>query len=111
MGPACLPKQPVQADTDCYASGWGGIQQDIFMNKSTPETPNNEMSSWLRAAKLKVLSSEACVELYHSYYAKSPSQNTQSCIKSKEAGIFCQLNTRGKQWCFEGDLEGELIIC
>ena len=111
MGPACLPNQHVQAGTDCYASGWGNIQQDIFLNDSTPESPNNEMSNWLRAAKLKILSSEACVELYHSYNAKLPSQNTQSYIKSKEPGLFCQLNTRGKQLGFEGDLEGKPVIC
>ena len=30
VGPACLPKKPVEPGSFCYASGWGSINQDIF---------------------------------------------------------------------------------
>ena len=88
VSPACLPKQPIKAGSLCYTSGWGVI-----------EPTDTKYSDWLRAVEQKILSSEACEDLHHSYYASEQSflPEYEICVESN-----------GKSPCL-GDIGGPLI--
>ena len=92
VSPACLPKQPIKAGSSCYTSGWGEVEDSKY-------------SDWLRAVEQKILSSEACEDLYHSYYPiskKSFLPEYEICVESNRKSS-CLGDTGGPLIC-EGNI-------
>ncbi|XP_049718020.1 serine protease 44-like [Elephas maximus indicus] len=91
--PVCLPEKAflVQADTECWVTGWGKLQES---------DESQDVPLILQEAEISVIRYEKCNEIFQYMLASSLDYVT--------AGVICGYSDQGKDSC-QGDSGGPLV--